>query len=166
VKATQFPTRGILNEEARADTIAMLHEQLQDRFDRYSQDQKVQWYDNGSVPTSLHQLFDRLAEEASLFISGLDVDDQEMALERVVDADPLFKTYHRSKSMTVLVERYSILIDTLRAAAMAAAAKNDWKLTDLCSEFAHRFEESLWFMVVYLQENWADEATVPTPTGE
>jgi DNA-binding ferritin-like protein len=150
------PTREYLNQDSRMDAISALHEQLTEGFASFSQIQQVQWYDRGLEPAYLHHLFDQLAEEVSLLVSGLDIEDHELALERAQDNDPNKKKYHRTKSMTALIERYSILIETLRAGAVAAAEAKDWRLTDICSEFAQRFDESLWFMVVYLHENWTD----------
>ena len=141
-----------LNQDTRVNAIATLHGQLVGGFSSFSQVQKSQWYDRGLEPAYLHHLLDQLAEEVSLLVSGLDIEDHELALERAHDSDPLKKKYHRTQSMTALLERYSILIETLRHGASAAADEKDWALTDICSEFAQRFEESLWFMVVELND--------------
>jgi DNA-binding ferritin-like protein len=154
--ATQSTTHEYLSQETRANVIASLHEQLSGSFASFSQIQQVQWYDSGLEPAYLHHLFDQLSEEVSLLISGLDIEDHEMALTRVGENDPVKKNYHRLKTMTTLVDRYSILIDTLRAAAQASAEDKDWGLSNICSEFALQFDESLWFMAIYLHENLSD----------
>jgi len=150
--ASMIVVPDFLNQDSRVDAIATLHEQLVGGFASFSQIQKAQWYDRGLEPAYLHHLFDQLAEEVSLLVSGLDIEDHELALERAHDNDPAKKKYHRLKSMTVLLERYSILIETLRQAAVAAADERDWTLTEICSEFAQRFEDSLYFMVVHLND--------------
>jgi DNA-binding ferritin-like protein len=156
MRSTLMLLREYLNQDSRVDAIVSLHEQLCESFASFSQIQQVQWYDSGLEPAYLHHLLDQLGEEVSLLLSGLDIEDHELALERVQENDPFKKKYHSNKSMTALVDRYSILIETLRAGAVAAAEAKDWGLTEICFEFANRFDESLWFMVVYLHENFGD----------
>jgi len=151
--AMMIPANGYLSQDSRVDTISGLHRELKEGIDSFSQMQWAERRDSGPEPAYFHHLFDRLSEEVSLLISGLEIEDHEVALVKTLDDDPSKKKHHRSKSMTVLAERYSILIDTLRSAAQAAADTKDWELTNVCSEFACEFEESLWFMIVYLQEN-------------
>jgi len=141
-----------LSQDSRVMAIDTLHEQLVGGFASFYQAQKKQWSDRELEPAHLHHLFDLLAEEVSMLLGGLDVDDHELAMERANDIDPVKKKYHRSKSITALLDRYSILVDTLREGAHAAGQMKDWVLTDTCSELAHRFEEFLWFMVVHLNE--------------
>jgi len=154
--AMMIPANGYLSQDSRVETISSLHRELKEGIDSYTQMQWCERSDSGPGPAYFHHLFDRLSEEVSLLISGLEIEDNEVALVKTLDEDPSKKKHHRSKSMTVLAERYSILIDTLRTAAQAAADAREWELTNICSEFASEFEESLWFMIVYLQENFSN----------
>lgn len=149
-------TRQSLSQESRVETIAFLHEQLGEGFTSCSESQQLQWYDRGLEPAYLHGLLDQLAESVSLLVSGLDIEDCELTLDRMNAVESSKKKHRGSRSVTELIERYSILIVTMRAAASAAAEAKDWQLTDICSEFAHRFDESLWFMVVKLHDNLSE----------
>jgi len=154
-----------LNQDSRVEAVSSLHDRLNDAFTELVQTRRLQWFDRGSDVAYLHHLLDQLGEEVSLLIIGLETDDPELALERSQEYDPAMKSFHRCRSMTSLAGRYSLLIETLRAAANAAASEKDWRLTDICSDFAHRFEESLWFLVVNLQENSCDDRSTSTSTG-
>jgi DNA-binding ferritin-like protein len=154
--ATLSSAREYLNQNSRVEAISDLHQQLSSSFGSFSQIRQVQWYDYGLEPAYLHNLFDQMVEEVSLLLSGLEMDDHELIIDRSYDDNPAKKNHHRSKTMTSLIDRYSILIDTLRVATQAAAESKDWALTNVCSDLAQRFDESLCDMAIYLNENWSE----------
>ena len=57
--------------EARNEVIAVLNQQLADTFDLFSQIKQAHWNVKGMHFIALHQLFDKLAEEAEEFVDDM-----------------------------------------------------------------------------------------------
>jgi len=154
---TMLSPHEFLTQESRVSAISCLHRQLCENFESLGQLPSAEWYDCRLEPAFLHSIFDQLVEEVSLLTTDLELNEQEELLERAGHNGELQKKHFRPKSMTALIERYSSLIDTMHVAAQAAADVKDWNLTNICSELAHQFEESLWYMVVDVHDAWGEQ---------
>lgn len=63
-----YRTRNDLPSEVREQLIAILNQQLADTFDLYSQTKQAHWNVKGPEFFQLHELFDRLADEAEGYV--------------------------------------------------------------------------------------------------
>jgi len=152
MNATLLPADEAINRDSHAGRIALRCNELDESFGAFSETERAEWYDYGLEPAFLHSQFDRLAEEVDRLIC-----DAKLAERGSADDRASYRCDRGiSRSMTALVERYSQLIERVRAASQAAADLQEWGMTDTFAELGHRLDESLWFMVVYLQDHLDD----------
>jgi len=152
MNATLLPADEAIDRDSTAGRIALCCNELDESFGAFSETERAEWYDYGLEPAFLHSQFDRLAEEVDRLIC-----DAKLADRGMIDDRASYQGRRGiARSMTALVERYSRLIERVRAASKAAADLQEWGLTETFSELGRRLDESLWFMVVYLQDHWDD----------
>lgn len=170
VKLKTYKTRIDLPAEVREQVITLLNQQLADTFDLYSQAKQAHWNVKGPEFFPLHELFDKLADEAHEYV--------DMIAERVtalggtaagtvrmsaaasrLDEYPLDVSRGLS-SVEALVGAYSSLAATTREAIETAERAGDADTADLLTEVSRGLDKSLWFLEAHLQSTEALSARV------
>src|SRR6202007_2630841 len=121
-----YSTKIDIPAATRDKVIAVLNQQLADTFDLFSQIKQAHWNVKGMHFIALHQLFDKLAEEAEEFVD--DMAERATALGGVaigtaraagkVSRLPEFplECVHGKVAVEALVERYALLAASTRKA--------------------------------------------------
>jgi starvation-inducible DNA-binding protein len=156
-----FKTRIGIARAARSQLVSLLNQQLADTLDLYTQTKQAHWNVRGAQFYQLHLLFDKLAGEVEGHadalaeragaLGGLALGTARLAAEASrLDEYPLDATSPLG-SVDALVERYSALGDTTRAAIESAATLGDPATADLLTQIARSLDGALWFLEAHLQ---------------
>jgi len=156
-----FPTRIDLPQEKREAVVALLNQQLADMFDLYSQLKQAHWNVKGPQFYSLHELFDKLAEELEDFIDlvaerATALGGMAMGTVRMASAASRLPEYPPEaveglQCVKALADRYASLAATTRAAIDTAAEHGDMGTSDLFTEVSRGLDKALWFLEAHLQ---------------
>jgi starvation-inducible DNA-binding protein len=156
-----FATRLDLSTESREQMIAALNQQLADTFDLYSQTKQAHWNVKGAQFYSLHELFDKLAEELESYVDliaerattlgGLACGTARMAAETSRLPECVLEVTDSLSTVEALAERYATLAASTRSAIEAAEACHDAGTADLLTEVSRGLDKSLWFLEAHLQ---------------
>ncbi len=160
-KPKAFKTSIDIDTESREQIVALLNQQLADTFDLYSQTKQAHWNVKGSDFFQLHELFDKLAggllehvdtiAERATSLGGL-----AKGTARMSSASSRLEEYPANvvgsrESVETLVERYSALATTTRAAIDTADEHEDKSTADVFTEVSRDLDKSLWFLEAHLQ---------------
>jgi starvation-inducible DNA-binding protein len=160
-KKPMFSTRIDLSQDARSQMIALLNQQLADTFDLYSHTKQAHWNVKGAQFYSLHELFDKLAEELAGYVDM--IAERATALGglaqgtvRLSAANSRLPEYPLDMtdslpSVEALAERYAALAATTRADIDTADSAGDADTADLCTEVSRGLDKALWFLEAHLQ---------------
>ncbi|HSE24256.1 MAG TPA: DNA starvation/stationary phase protection protein Dps [Pyrinomonadaceae bacterium] len=160
-KLKTYKTRIDLPAEVREQVITLLNQQLADTFDLYSQAKQAHWNVKGPEFFQLHELFDKLAAEATGFVDliaervtalgGTATGTVRMsAAASRLDEYPLDVSPPLS-SIEALVRAYASLVETTREAIATAERAGDADTADLFTEVSRGLDKSLWFLEAHLQ---------------
>lgn len=156
-----YATRIDLPAASRDKAIALLNQQLADTFDLFSQIKQAHWNVKGMHFIALHELFDKLAEEAEDYVD--DIAERATALGGVAVGTarasakgsrlPEFplEGVHGKAAVEALVERYALLAASTRKAIETASAFGDADTSDLFTGVSRGLDKSLWFLEAHLQ---------------
>jgi starvation-inducible DNA-binding protein len=157
-----FTTRMELPPELRGEMIALLNQQLADTFDLYSQTKQAHWNVKGAQFYSLHELFDKLAEELEDYVDSIaeratalgGLAQGTVRLSAASSQLDEFPPEVTDSLMTVeaLAERYSALAASTRKAIESADFQGDVDTADLFTEVSRGLDKALWFLEAHLQE--------------
>jgi starvation-inducible DNA-binding protein len=160
-KLKTYKTRIDLPAEVREQMITLLNQHLADTFDLYSQTKQAHWNVKGPEFFQLHELFDKLADEASGYVDliaeratalgGTAAGTVRMsAAGSRLDEYPL-DVSHGLSSIEALVKGYASLAETTREAIETAERAGDTDTADLFTEVSRGLDKSLWFLEAHLQ---------------
>ena len=156
-----YSTKIDIPAATRDKVIALLNQQLADTFDLFSQIKQAHWNVKGMHFIALHELFDKLAEEAEDYVD--DVAERVTALGGValgtarvaagashLPEFPLGGVPGKA-AVEALVERYALLAASTRKAIETAAVLGDADTSDLFTGISRGLDKSLWFLEAHLQ---------------
>jgi starvation-inducible DNA-binding protein len=156
-----YATKIDLPADTRGKAIALLNQQLADTFDLFSQIKQAHWNVKGMHFIALHELFDKLAEEAEDYVD--DIAERATALGGVAIGTaraagkasrlPEFPLdgVHGKAAVEALVERYALLAASTRKAIETASGIGDADTSDLFTGVSRGLDKSLWFLEAHLQ---------------
>lgn len=154
-------TSNDLNPETRQQVVALLNQQMADTFDLFSQTKQAHWNVKGPQFYQLHLLYDTLAEglegyvdelaERATALGGVAMGTVRMASEetRLPEYPP--EATESMESVRCLVERYSNLAASTRAAIDQAEEAEDASTADLFTQFSRDLDKWLYFLESHLQ---------------
>jgi starvation-inducible DNA-binding protein len=157
-----FPTRIDLGAEVREEMIDLLNQQLADTFDLYSQTKQAHWNVKGAQFYSLHELFDKLAEELEGYVDliaeratalgGLAQGTVRLSAANSKLAEFPPELTDGLPTVEALAERFAALAASTREAIETADGKDDADTVDLFTEVSRGLDKALWFLEAHLQE--------------
>ncbi len=162
-KPKTYNTRIDLPAEVREQVITLLNQHLADTFDLYSQAKQAHWNVKGPQFFQLHELFDKLADEARGYVdeiaervtalggTALGTVRMSAAASRL-DEYPL-DVSHRLSSVEALVRSYASLAETTHGAIDTTDRAGDADTADLLTEVSRGLDKSLWFLEAHLQSS-------------
>ena len=160
-KLKTYKTRIDLPGEVREQVITLLNQHLADTFDLYSQAKQAHWNVKGPGFFQLHELFDKLADEAQGYVDliaervtalgGTAAGTVRMsAAASRLDEYPLDVSRGLS-SVEALVGSYASLAESTREAIETCDRAGDADTADLFTEVSRGLDKSLWFLEAHLQ---------------
>lgn len=155
-----FPTRIDLAADVRGEMIELLNQQLADTFDLYGQTKHAHWNVKGAQFISLHELFDKLAEElegyadliaeratalggfaqGTVRLSAANSQLAEFPLD-ITDCMPMVEA---------LAERYAALGASTRQSIETANDQGDLDTADIFTQVSRGLDKALWFLEAHL----------------
>jgi len=156
-----YATKIDLPVATRNKVIEVLNQQLADSFDLFSQIKQAHWNVKGLQFIGLHELFDKLAEEAEDYVD--DIAERATALGGVaigtaraagkVSRLPEFplEGVEGKAAVAALAERYALLAASTRKAIETTAELRDAGTSDLFTGISRALDKSLWFLEAHLQ---------------
>ncbi|MBL6751612.1 MAG: DNA starvation/stationary phase protection protein Dps, partial [Nevskia sp.] len=151
-----YTTRIDIPAEARGKIVELLNQQLADTLDLFTQIKQAHWNVKGIHFISLHELFDKLAEEAEDYTD--DLAERATALGGValgtarvtakasrLPEFPL-QGMEGKAAVQALAERYAPLAASTRKAIDSADALGDAGTADLFTGISRGLDKSLWFL--------------------
>ncbi len=158
----EYATRHDLPAETRMRMVALLNQQLADASDLYSQTKQAHWNVKGAQFYSLHELFDRLAEELEGYVDliaepatalgGLAQGTVRRSAANSQVAELPLEVTDSLPTVEALAERYAALAASTRSAIEAAEVQGDADTADLFTEVSRGLDKALWFLEAHLQE--------------
>ena len=154
-------TRNDLPESARHKCVTLLNDNLASAIDLALQAKQAHWNVKGPHFISLHELFDKVAEELEEFSDGI----AERAVElggialgtiQVVSKGSRLKPYPLSsvsgrEHVSALSDALANFGATVRAAIDAAGRAGDAYTADLFTEVSRGVDKLLWMIEAHLQ---------------
>ena len=156
-----YATRIDLPAAARTKSVSLLNRQLADLVDLFTQIKQAHWNVKGMHFIALHELFDKLAEEAEDYVD--DVAERVTTLggvalgtARVAAGASHLPEFPLSgvpgkAAVEALVERYALLAASTRKVIETAAVLGDADTSDLFTGISRGLDKSLWFLEAHLQ---------------
>ncbi len=160
---TKFFTRNDLSPEVREKMVGLLNQHLADLFDLYSQTKQAHWNVKGPQFHSLHELFDKLAQELAAYADA--VAERATALGglalgtvRLSAANSRLPEYDLDvtdslPTVELLADRYASLAGSMRQAIDLAQTHGDADTADLFTEISRGLDKALWFLEAHLQSS-------------
>lgn len=156
-----FDTKNDLAKAARTKMIAVLNARLADAIDLQSQAKQAHWNVKGPSFIALHELFDTIAGEVTVYVDDLaervvqlgGVAEGTVAVAAKASSLPVYPkgitdgTAHAEALSTAL----AVFGKGVRAAIDTAAAAGDADAADLFTGISRGVDKSLWFVEAHLQ---------------
>jgi starvation-inducible DNA-binding protein len=157
-----FATHIDLPADVRGPMIALLNQRLADTFDLYSQTKHAHWNVKGAQFFSLHELFDKLAEELEDYVDliaeratalgGLALGTVRLSAANSQLAEFPPDVTASLGTVKALVERYAALAAATRKAIETADGQHDADTADLFTQVSRGLDKALWFLEAHVQE--------------
>ena len=156
-----YPTKNTLPEKVRIQIAGLLQEHLSNSIDLVSQAKQAHWNVKGPDFISLHELFDKVAEDSEEYV--------DLIAERIVQlggiAEGTLKTAAKRSQLpeypltiSAGLEHVKALTHTLasygegvRNAIGNADELNDRDTADLLTEISRELDKNLWFVEAHVQ---------------
>lgn len=158
---TVFPTRIDIAPAARAETIALLNQQLADVLDLSSQARQAHWNVKGPQFFALHELFDKLAAELmdhadaiaerATALGGLALGTVRIAAASSRLPECNLEVTDSVPTVAELADRYAALAADMREAIGLAERRDDAATADLFTEVSRGLDKALWFLEAHQQ---------------
>jgi starvation-inducible DNA-binding protein len=159
--AKTFPTRIDLSADTRTGLVALLNRQLADTQDLYTQTKYAHWNVKGATFFTLHELFDKLADELeeqidtiaerTTALGGVATGTLRQAASASRLPDFPGSTFAGQAVVEALAVRFAALAKTTREAIDAAGELGDADTADLFTQASRELDKSLWFLEAHLQ---------------
>ncbi|MCI0745201.1 MAG: DNA starvation/stationary phase protection protein Dps [Verrucomicrobia subdivision 3 bacterium] len=156
-----YQTKNDLREKVRRPMVALLNQQLADALDLRLQAKQAHWNVKGPHFASLHELFDKVAEELDEFSDdiaerGVELGGVALGTVQVLSRDTRLKAYPLNISsgrehLTALLNALAAFAATTRAAIDTAANAGDADTADLFTEISRGIDKLLWMIEAHLQ---------------
>lgn len=154
-------THNDLSPAVREQMIDLLNQQLADASDLYSQTKQAHWNVKGPQFIALHELFDKLAEGVEGYVDSIaeravSLGGTAMGTNRMSAAASRLPEYPADlldgmAHVKALVDRYTKVAASTRAAIATAAKVDDQDTSDLFIEMSREVDKWLWFLEAHLQ---------------
>jgi starvation-inducible DNA-binding protein len=156
-----YPTKNNLPEKVRTQIITMLQERLVDSIDLSMQAKQAHWNVKGPSFIALHELFDKVSEEAEGFV--------DLLAERIVQLGGIALGTLESVAQKSSLPVYSVVIssgkehvaalshalaaygESVRNAIETANEMKDAGTADLLTEISRGTDKYLWFVEAHGQ---------------
>jgi starvation-inducible DNA-binding protein len=158
-KAKMHQTRIDIDGETREQMVALLNQQLVDLFDLYSQTKQAHWNVKGAQFFPLHELYDKLAGDLLAHVDSVaeratTLGGTALGTARMTAAGsriPEFPEITEGReTLEALIERYSVLAASTRAAIEEADGAGDASTADLLTGISRDLDKSLWFLEAHV----------------
>jgi starvation-inducible DNA-binding protein len=155
------PTRNDLPQDTRAAIVKLLNERLADAIDLQLQAKQAHWNVRGPHFISLHELFDKVAEEVSGFVD--EIAERASALGGVAEgtlAAVSSRTTLAAYPLTIsdgrdhvdaLSKGVAAFGKQVRAAIDQADSAGDADTADLFTQVSREVDKQLWFVEAHLE---------------
>jgi len=155
------PTRNDLPKDTRVAMVKLLNERLADAIDLQLQAKQAHWNVRGPHFISLHELFDKVSEEALGFID--EIAERASALGGVAEgtlAAASSRTTLAAYPLTIsdgrdhvdaLSKALAVFGKQARAAIEQADAAGDADTADLFTQVSREVDKQLWFVEAHLE---------------
>jgi starvation-inducible DNA-binding protein len=169
-----YETSNDMAVTTRRSAIALLNEHLADAIDLQLQAKQAHWNIKGPNFVGLHELFDRVAAQAS--------DYSDLIAERAVALGGIARGTLQSVSAQSQLREYSLDIGDWRSHVRAmqdalatfgrgarkaiddATALNDVDTADLFTEISRGVDKSLWMVEAHVQDAAQDAKAIDAPS--
>jgi starvation-inducible DNA-binding protein len=154
-------TRNDLPQDTRAAMVKLLNERLADAIDLQLQAKQAHWNVRGPYFISLHELFDKVSEEASGFID--EIAERASALGGVAEGtlqavaprttlSPYSLTISDGRDhVDALSRTLAAFGKQVRAAIDKADSAGDADTADLFTQISREVDKQLWFVEAHLE---------------
>jgi starvation-inducible DNA-binding protein len=150
-----------LSTTGREQVGAVLNQQLADLFDLYSQTKQAHWNVAGPHFYSLHELFDRMAEDLDAYLDliaerittlgGLAKGTVRMAAQATRLPECALEMTEGMPVVRSLADQFGSAASTTRGAIQLAEAQGDVITADLLTEVGRGLEKNLWLLEAHLR---------------
>lgn len=156
-----FNTTIDIHADARRELVDMLNQQLADIITLHSQTKQAHWNIKGERFFQLHELYDELAADIFGYIDdtaervtalgGTALGTTELAANATtLPAYPL-ERISGEDTLKLLIERYSMIVASVRRGIARASELDDPTTEDLLTEMSRVLDEKLYFLESHLQ---------------
>ena len=149
-----------IKTKLRESMVTLLNRQLADTLDLYTQVKQAHWNVKGANFISLHELFDKLAEDLEGPVD--DIAERITALggvargtSRVAARESRLPEFPLDRveglrAVALLADRYAALGASTRAAIETAGSAGDADTADLFTGVSRGLDKALWFLEAHL----------------
>ncbi len=160
-QSPRFKTSNDLSQETRAGVIALLNARLADCFDLYSHAKQAHWNVKGHKFTSLHELFDDIAESLGKFAD--EIAERAVALGgyatgtvRMASSASQLPEYPTSavdgfEHLDAMIERVAMFGRALRESIDRCDDLDDDDTQDMLVDISRAVDKHLWFLEAHNQ---------------
>jgi starvation-inducible DNA-binding protein len=155
-KSKSNPTGNSVPPKARESSVALLNQALADLGDLYSQTKQAHWNVRGKNFYSHHLLFDSVAEtaeahwddvaERAIQLGGYARGTSRMTARATNLPEWPENLATEAEFVTAVVERFTLVANSIRAGIDAAAKLGDADTADLFTEISRKLDKSLWML--------------------
>lgn len=155
-------TKNNLSEETRRKVINLLNQNLADALDLQLQAKQAHWNVKGASFISLHELFDKVAEELEGFADeiaerAIALGGVAMSTVRVAASSSRLNAYpvnicRGSEHVEALSNALATFGKFVRAAIASATKAGDAGTADLFTEVSRGIDKLLWFVEAHTQK--------------
>jgi starvation-inducible DNA-binding protein len=160
-QGTRFKTSNDLSQDTRAGVVELLNARLADCFDLYSHAKQAHWNVKGHKFTSLHELFDDIAESLEKF--GDEIAERAVTLGgyangtvRMASSASQLPEYPTDavdgfEHLDAMIERVSMFGRALRQSIDRCDDLDDDDTQDMLVDISRAIDKHLWFLEAHNQ---------------
>ena len=156
-----YPTKNTLPEKIRTQISGILQEHLSNSLDLVSQAKQAHWNVKGPDFISLHELFDKIAEDSEEYIDliaerivqlgGIAEGTLKIAAKRTALPEYPLNISAGHDHVNALAHTLATYGETIRKAIGAANELMDPDTADLMTQISREVDKYLWFVEAHVQ---------------
>jgi len=156
-----YPTKNTLPEKIRIQMCGMLQEHLSNSLDLVSQAKQAHWNVKGPDFISLHELFDKIAEDSEEYIDliaerivqlgGIAEGTLKIAAKRTALPDYPLNISSGHEHVNALAHTLATYGESIRKAIGASTELMDPDTADLMTQISREVDKYLWFVEAHVQ---------------